>query len=101
LAETITDGLIREVREETGLTVEPVALSGVHKSMARGIVALVFRCRIVDGTAHPTEEAAEIAWLYREEVAERMNETFAVRQHAADNADAPHVRAHDGKRLTA
>ncbi len=31
--ETIYDGLRREVREETGLEVEPIALTGVYKNM--------------------------------------------------------------------
>ena len=47
--ETITEGLIREVREETGLLVEPIALTGVYKNLSRGIVALVFRCRAAGG----------------------------------------------------
>jgi 8-oxo-dGTP diphosphatase len=42
--ETIHDGLRREVREETGLDIEPITLTGVYKNMVRAIVALVFRC---------------------------------------------------------
>ena len=45
--ETVTDGLLREIKEETGLTVEPVALTGVYKNMSRGIIALVFKCRAI------------------------------------------------------
>ena len=33
LDETIQVGLVREVREETGLEVEPQALTGVYKNM--------------------------------------------------------------------
>jgi ADP-ribose pyrophosphatase YjhB (NUDIX family) len=43
--EMITDGLLREIKEETGLIVEPITLTGVYKNMSKGIVALVFRCR--------------------------------------------------------
>ena len=49
LDESIEDGLRRETREETGLAVEPVALTGVYKNMSRGIVALVFRCKVAGG----------------------------------------------------
>jgi 8-oxo-dGTP diphosphatase len=49
LTETIHDGLRREVREETGLDIEPGALTGVYKNMPRGIIALVFRCKITGG----------------------------------------------------
>ena len=50
LGESIHDGLRREVREETGLDVEPVTLTGVYKNMNRGIIALVFRCKIPAGS---------------------------------------------------
>jgi 8-oxo-dGTP pyrophosphatase MutT (NUDIX family) len=43
--ESIVEGLLREVREETGLVVEPIALTGVYKNMRLGVLALVFRCR--------------------------------------------------------
>jgi 8-oxo-dGTP diphosphatase len=79
LEETIGEGLIREVLEETGLTVEPEALTGVYKNMRRGIVALVFRCRVVDGQVGVSAEAAKVAWLSAEEVAERMDEAYATR----------------------
>ena len=48
--ESIIEGLLREVREETGLIVEPLALTGVYKNMRLGVVALVFRCRPAGGT---------------------------------------------------
>jgi hypothetical protein len=59
----------REVREETGLDVEPERLTGVYKNVPRGIVALVFRARIVGGShAGATDEAAHIEWISPQEV---------------------------------
>ena len=52
--ETIIDGLLREVGEETGLIVEPMALTGIYKNMSRGIIALVFRCRAISGSLKKT-----------------------------------------------
>jgi 8-oxo-dGTP diphosphatase len=103
LDETFTDGVTREVREETGLTVEPERLSGVYKHMNAGIVALVFRCRVVDGHVSPTAEADEIAWLTPGEIRERMTEAFAIRLlDALDNSGSePHVRVHDGRHVIA
>jgi 8-oxo-dGTP pyrophosphatase MutT (NUDIX family) len=49
LGESIPDGLRREVREETGLTVEPDGLTGVYKNLACGVVALVLRCHATGG----------------------------------------------------
>src|SRR3954464_14128873 len=68
LDESIEDGLIREVEEETGLTVQPVALTGVYKNIRRGIVALVFRCRVVAEQLPSTPEASEIRWLGPDEI---------------------------------
>jgi ADP-ribose pyrophosphatase YjhB (NUDIX family) len=58
LGGTIHDGLRREIREETGLDIEPVTLTGVYKNMPRGIIALVFRCKITGGTWPGTLDAA-------------------------------------------
>jgi ADP-ribose pyrophosphatase YjhB (NUDIX family) len=99
VAESIESGLIREVAEETGLAVKPLALTGVYKNMERAVVALVFRCRVLRQTAHPsTEEVREMAWLTRDELT-RMSEAYRVRLLDSLDAPWPHVRAHDGVRL--
>lgn len=100
LGETIEAGMCREVAEETGLTVELVRLTGVYKNMSLGVVALVFRARLVDGTPRPTEESAAVGWWTTERVAAEMDETFAVRVLDAFRQDsAPAIRHHDGVRL--
>jgi 8-oxo-dGTP diphosphatase len=114
LDEPVPDGLRREVAEETGLDVEPLRLTGVYKNMALGVVALVFRARVIGGALRTTEESAEVAWLDPGEVERRLPEVFAVRVRDALTGDspagggtggggtaggAPDVRAHDGVRL--
>jgi ADP-ribose pyrophosphatase YjhB (NUDIX family) len=69
LGETIDDGLRREVREETGLDIEPIALSGVYKNMTRAIVNLVFRCKITGGRLAANDEASDFRWATEAEVA--------------------------------
>lgn len=65
--------------------------------MARGIVALVFRCEIVDGEPRTTGEARDFAWLTPDEVAGHMSTAYSVRLlDALDLNGAPTVRAHDG-----
>jgi 8-oxo-dGTP diphosphatase len=59
LDETIQADLVHEVREETGLQVEPIALSPVYKNMRRGIIALVFRCRIVPASRTHRRDCAD------------------------------------------
>jgi 8-oxo-dGTP diphosphatase len=100
LGETIHAGVCREVREETGLAVQPVALTGVYKNMKRGIVALVFRCRIVDGHLMPNDEVSGFQWLSVDEVTNMVDEAYAVRVlDALHENGAPAVREHDGFHL--
>ena len=98
LNESIEEGLIREVAEETSLVVEPIRLTGVYKNMERGIVALVFRCSIVRGTAQTLDEVDEICWLAPHELT-RMTEAYRVRMLDALADGSPLVRAHDGVQL--
>ncbi|WP_395108342.1 NUDIX hydrolase [Actinomadura sp. SCN-SB] len=100
LHESITDGLRREVREETGLSVEPEALTGVYKNMTRGIVALTFRCRHLEGELTLNSEADAFRWVRPEEVTTMTNEVFAYRVLDAYRDDpAPVLRVHDGVNL--
>ena len=63
---------VKEVREETGIEVEPVRLVAVIDGMRRGFTAvplysLVFYCRVVGGTlkAHPLE-CRDVGWFSRD-----------------------------------
>lgn len=94
--ETIQEGLIREVQEETGLSVRNPVLTGVYKNMSRNIVALVFRCDYSGLPASSTHEAAEITWLTTDDIAERMDEAYALRLLDALQEGPPAIRAHDG-----
>jgi ADP-ribose pyrophosphatase YjhB (NUDIX family) len=100
LGETIQDGLRREVREETGLDIEPIALSGVYKNMTRAIVSLVFRCKITGGGLATNDEASDFRWATEYEVPGLMDEAYAIRVSDAlrENAAAT-VRPHDGVHL--
>jgi len=100
LGETVYDGLRRELREETGLDVEPVALTGVYKNMARGIIGLIFRCRATGGALAPNDEASAFHWATEQEATAMMTEAFAVRVLDALHGTAgPAVRPHDGVHL--
>lgn len=57
--ETVDEALHREVLEETGLEVEVEQLVGIYSKPQKQEVVLTFRCRIVDGTLHPTDEIRE------------------------------------------
>ena len=100
LGEGIADGVRREVREETGLDVEPIALTGVYKNMPRGIVALVFRCKITGGDLTITDEATGFRWATEAELPTLMAEVYAIRVlDALHDPATPAVRLHDGVHL--
>lgn len=100
--ETIEDGLRREVFEETGLKVEPVALTGVYQNLPRNIIALVYRCRPVAGQLVENDEVSDFRWITADEVDALLTEAYAIRVTdalARPHGQAPAVRPHDGTHL--
>ena len=98
LAETFEEGVRREVLEETGISVHVERLAGVYKNIPGGIVALVFRCRPLAGSAQPSDETAAVRWLTLTEAADLMDPAHAVRITDA-LLNAPTSRAHDGTHI--
>ncbi len=71
LGETLEEAVIREVREETNLDVEPLALAGYRQAIARDgagrierhFVILPFAARWIAGEISLNEELADAQWL--------------------------------------
>lgn len=69
--ESLAEAVKREVREETGLTIEPVALAGTREVIGRDdagrvqrhFVILAFAARWVAGEPRLNEELAEARWI--------------------------------------
>ena len=100
LGETIHGGLRREIREETGLDIEPDRLTGIYKNMPRGIIALVFRCKITGGQLTTNDEVTGFRWADQDAIRELTTEAYAIRILDAMRTDtAPAVREHDGTSL--
>ena len=75
--ETLADAVTREVLEETGLTVEPVALAGHREVIMRDaagrverhFVILPFACHWRAGEVAPSDEVAEAIWVAPDDIA--------------------------------
>jgi 8-oxo-dGTP diphosphatase len=102
LAEGINDGLRRELREETGLDVEPITLTGIYKNLSEGIVALVFLCKVTGGRLTTNEEVAAFRWASQSDVSSLMTEAYSVRVLDALRPDrTTAIRNHDGTHVIA
>jgi 8-oxo-dGTP diphosphatase len=69
LGETLEEALVREMQEETGLTIEPVELVTVFDRIQRESGKVVYHyviadylCRYLGGEARPGSDAEAIAW---------------------------------------
>jgi 8-oxo-dGTP diphosphatase len=72
VGETLEQAVVREVREETGLVIEPVGLAGYRQVIARDaegrierhFVILPFAARYLAGEISLNAELAAAAWLW-------------------------------------
>jgi 8-oxo-dGTP diphosphatase len=77
VGETLREAAVREVLEETGLTVETADLLGVYDRILRDAdertiyhyVLIDFLCRRIAGEPVPAGDAVEARWFTREEIA--------------------------------
>jgi 8-oxo-dGTP diphosphatase len=74
LGEPLLDGVVREVREETGLTVEPLELiellDRIHREDERvryHYVIADYLCRVVSGALLAATDADAVRWVERSE----------------------------------
>ncbi len=76
VGELVREAAVREVREETGLIVEPGELLGVYDRVLRNseqrvqyhYVLIDFLCRHIGGELLAADDAAEVRWFTREEL---------------------------------
>jgi ADP-ribose pyrophosphatase YjhB (NUDIX family) len=77
IGETLVQAVIREVAEETALTIEPVGLAGYREAIARDrddrverhFVILPFAARWLAGEPVLNEELSQARWLHPAELA--------------------------------
>lgn len=66
--ETPERALVRELREELGVEVEPVAPLPGEWRLTAGLVLRAWEARLVSGTARPLQDHDALRWLAPEEV---------------------------------
>jgi 8-oxo-dGTP diphosphatase len=94
LGESLEQAVIREVREETGLAIAPLALVGFREAITRDaagrierhFVILPFAARWIGGEIALNEELAEAQWREPDELA-RLKTTEGLAQIVAAAAD--------------
>lgn len=101
--ESVTDTVIREVKEETGYDIEVITITGTYTNprhvMAyddgevRQQFSLAFRARLVGGQMQTSSESDEVVWLTPDELADLdMHPSMRQRIDDALTADRPVLR---------
>jgi ADP-ribose pyrophosphatase YjhB (NUDIX family) len=67
-------GVVREVREETGLDVEVVRLAGIYSKPDRDEVVFSFECKMVGGEIALNEEAKDIQYFAFDEIPQNTSQ---------------------------
>jgi ADP-ribose pyrophosphatase YjhB (NUDIX family) len=76
IGETLREGVVREAREETGLTIDPVELLGVYDRLLLDeagrilyhYVLIDFLCRRLTGELQASGDADDARWFSPEEI---------------------------------
>jgi hypothetical protein len=68
--------------------------------MPRGIIALVFRCKITGGHLTTNDEATAFHWAEQADIRQLTSQAYAVRLlDALREGTTPAIRQHDGTEL--
>lgn len=101
LGETLSQAVVREVREETGLDVEVLRLVGVYSDPAHVIeftdgevrqeFSICFTARLLGGQVRTSVESKEVLWVSRLDIDKiRMHDSIRLRiRHAQEERSEP------------
>ena len=68
LLETIEDGIIREVKEESGFDSEVIRFCGIYQNIREHVCATCWLAKAVGGTSQTSSESLKVGFFSLEEV---------------------------------
>ena len=96
--ESLWDGVKREVKEETGLEVKIVRLSGIYDKPDKNEIVFSFICRVVGGQTTLNDEADQIKYFEANKLPKNTSPKHVLRIHdAIDFTDQTVMKTQDGK----
>lgn len=91
-------GVVREVKEETGYDVEVARLAGVYSKPDKDEVVFSFECKIISGEATLNEEAKEIKYFSFNEIPKNTSQKQVKRiKDLLENRDELIMKIQTGK----
>ncbi|WP_078380427.1 NUDIX domain-containing protein [Sutcliffiella halmapala] len=77
--ESLEEGVLREIQEETGVEVKLYGITGIYQNLTSGIVCVVFRGEYLSGT--PRADEIETKEVFFQELNENNIDQFIKRPH--------------------
>ena len=65
--ETLQEALIREIKEETGVSVQIAGFAGICKNIENDVVNIDFICAYLSGSLTTSDESLGVKWVKRED----------------------------------
>ena len=90
------EGVVREVKEETGLDVKPQKISGLYFKPEQQEIVFAFMCQVVGGSVTLTDEADAITYYAPSELPSKMSQKQIERIHDALGTDLPVMKIQRG-----
>lgn len=71
--ESVSQGLAREVKEETGLKIKIDKLTGIYNKLNKNEVVFSFMCKIVSGKIIQTDESDKIEYFGLQDIPKNIS----------------------------